>query len=172
MKTMKYIWVLAALAVGGTALWILRSKTKSKASDEEWAAREELIGNVRRFSGCCQTLLMAVQTQNALLIQKKLDAWKKRMVEMPAICGYFEKLCAARATPLETAIDWLSTLERWGIQHGEIDSVFTITNDYEKLYIFDDVYPMGAEAKVIQPAWWLRTEDRLICIETGAAEIQ
>lgn len=169
---MKHVWILAVLAVGGVALWALHRKNAQQVSDGEEEAKTEMLKNIKRFSGCCQSLLMAVQEQNSSLTQRNLAAWKKRMSDFPALCAYFEALCVSGKTPLETATVWLETLERWGIQHSERGEVFSVSCEHEALYVFDDVYSTGAEARVVQPAWWLQVEDHLICIETGAAEIQ
>ena len=168
---MKFLWIPAMLLVVGL-LWLIRRSSVRRTLARELAAKEELLANIKRFSGCFQSLLEAAQAQNAPLTQKILDIWAKRMTDYPALRVYFEMSCASCKNPLQCAGRWIEKLKSWEIRHDIPGTVFSISETHEKLYLFDDIYTMGADAKVLQPAWWLEAEDKLLCIETGTAEIQ
>ena len=168
---MKHIWVCAALILCSAAV-ILYLKKGQKARKEELQAKQEILDHVKHFSGCYQPLFDATESGNLLLTQKLLESWKARMNGHAALESYFDKLSIKEKDPLEGAKKWIRVLERWGIRHDLPGTIINITKDHEKLYLFDDVYALGASARVVRPAWWLETEEERICIETGGAEIE
>lgn len=171
---MKYLWILAVLllAVLLILILLLRRKSSRNTPGEEAEAKAALTENIKQFSGCFQPLFQAVQAKNTSRAQKYLGLWKERTADYPALSGFFDSVCAAQADPLENAKAWIQTLERWEIRHDLPGSSFTITREHDALYLFDDVYQVGDSASVVRPAWWIQADGQLICIETGAAEIE
>lgn len=169
---MKYGWILAALPVGAALFLMVRHKLRQKTAQEELQAKEELLTNIKRFSGCFHPLFQAVQGENIKRAQKHLDIWKQQASGFEHLERFLDSLSRAEKSPLDSAASLMEAWECWGIHHDPAGSVFTIAREHEALYLFDDVYQPGDQARVTRPAWWVRTEDRLICIETGIAEIE
>lgn len=168
---MKFGWVLAALTVTAAVLLAVRHKIYPNPSKEDPMAREEWLENAKKFSGRYQSLAKAIGAGNRHLAQKHMDVWRDQAGELCNLRRFLDSLCAEKPDPLDAAAALLRTLEHWGVQHHVLDDVFTITREQEALYLFDDAYEPGEQARVVRPAWWIQTEERLVCIETGAAEI-
>jgi len=169
---MKYGWLLAALPVGTAVFLAVRRKTRKQRELEELKAKEELLTNIKQFSDCFLPLFQAVQSENSKRAQKYLDIWKQRASNLVHLGHFLDSLSGTGKSPLDIAASLVEAWDRWGIHHDPVGSVFTITREHEALYLFDDVYEIGDPARVVRPAWWVRTEDRPVCIETGIAEIE
>lgn len=168
---MKYIGVLIVLFLGIILALFFRNNRAKQNKVDELKAKEELLKNVKQFAGCFQPLLLALSEKDISNAQKFMDIWEKRVLEYPLLHQYFRSMCSDK-DPLTNVASWIQTLECWGIEHDLSGSLFVITQEREVLYVFDDIYPMGVKAKVVQPAWWVKTSERTICLETGAAEVQ
>ena len=167
----KYLCVTAVLLLSVFVLVAKHRGPNIRISSEELAAKEDLLSNIKLFSGCFQPLADALQNGNIPLVQKLMYLWQSRSVCLPALSAYLSAVYTSNTEPLIGAQAWINTLERWNIQHDTPDYVFKITTNHEKLYLFDDVYSIGDHARILRPAWWIQQKDFISCIETGAAKI-
>lgn len=167
----KYLWVPMVLLMTALLVVYRRHDAASKAAVQ--AAKTALLDNIKRFVGCFQPLMEAVQDKNVPLARKIMELWGKRSVNFPELHRYLEALQTAEPDALSAAKTWIRTLESWGIRHDTVGEVFEITKEQETRYFFDDIYEYGNRARVVRPAWWTDGEDAYsVCIETGAAEIE
>ena len=169
---MKYGWILAVLPAGIALLLLARQKAKKQEALRELRAKEELLTNIKQFAGCFHSLSQAVQTKNASRAQRHLDKWKQKAAGLENLEHWLDSLSGQKEDPLTEAASLMETWKRWGICSDSPGDLFQITQEHEVLYLFDDVYNIGDQARVDRPAWWVRNGERLICIETGVAEIE
>lgn len=169
---MKYSWILSTLIAGAALFLVVRHKARKRYELEELRAKEELLMNIKQFSGCFHPLFQAVQTKNMKHAQKYLDNWKQQASGFENLGRYLGSLSVGKKSPLDSAVALMEVWRSWGIQYDLPGSLFSIMREHEALYLFDDVYEIGDQARVVRPAWWVRTQDHLICIETGIAEIE
>lgn len=169
---MKHGWLLAVLPLVAALYLAVRRNTQKKREFEELKAKEELLSNIKQFSGYFHPIFQAAQMQNIQRTQKHLDNWYRQAAGFKSLKHYLDPLFGSEKSPLDIAVSLMEIWTRWGIQHDFPGSLFSIADKHEALYLFDDVYETGEQARVVRPAWWIQTEDRIFCIETGIAEIE
>ena len=166
----RYLWIPALLLALALLLLFLRKLWKA-AHPDSTKAKEDLMQHIRHFAGLYNPLFQAVESQNSRRAEKYLNIWEKQANDLENLRLFLKALRRQADDPLVCADALLTMLEIWGIDHDSAGYIIPVTKEQEALYLFDDVYQMGDQARIVRPAWYLVTEDRLICIETGTAEI-